>query len=107
MARDRGPLRAADEDEDAEEMATGTDNAGKNDREGAAIADHLKALKAGIMEVMKWAFSEEDLAYWMPNKGARPRLRELGITMCIATIQMEVIMAEREKITEDMDLRLS
>ena len=35
---------------------------------GAAVADHLRVLKAGVKEVLKAAFAEEEAKDWGPKQ---------------------------------------
>ena len=91
------PLRDQIRHQNAEEMATKQHIAGKYDGKRAAVADHLRALKAGVKEILKTAFAEEEAKDWGPNTGARPRLKGMGITTVIAAVNIELIVTDKER----------
>ena len=64
------PLRDQIRHQNAEEMVAGQNIAGKNDgKKGRrAVADHLRALKAGVKEVLKAACAEEEAKDWGPKE---------------------------------------
>ena len=71
------------------------------------MADHLMALTTGMRKVLKAAFAVEQAKAWGPRKGARPRLKGMGITTVIAAAKIEVSVTDQEKKRlEDMSLRL-
>ena len=64
--------------------------------QGAAIVQHVRALNAGIMEVLTWARHDKDLEQWQPVTKAGTRLQGLELTTCTAKMRMAVGMTRAD-----------
>ena len=53
--------------------------------------------KQGIFEALREAFHPQERQQFRPARKARPRLRGLGVTMCVSGVRLEVAMSQQEK----------
>ena len=86
--------------EDTREVATGKDEGGTVDGERGGSKGPHTGLRSGNDGKPEVGLAHEGLTWWKPKKGARPRLRGMGITTNIATILFEVIMTHQERISK-------